>query len=366
VRHAPLLAAAAVVLAASPAARADEVPEKYRKTVEKGLEWLAKQQERDGSWSVNNGQYPVAITALAGSAFLMEGSTPREGKYARNVRRAADFLLEKTRRENNKRDGLIGNVAEPQESSRYIFGHGYGMAFLAAVYGEEDDRERRERVREVLTRGVKFAVEAQTTRGGWFYTSKVESNSDMDEGATTFAVLQGLKAARNVGIAVPRETLKKASRYVEDMTSPKGVIYYSLQSKSERPALTAAALAVASDAADYNSPAAKKWWKACREQISLDGRGAQAGHDDYTQYYYAQAVYRLGDDGWERLFGPTPAAERITWSRYRDVVFDRIARAQAADGSWPAGTGFSVGAVYSTALHLTILQLDRQALPLSR
>src|SRR5690348_10423163 len=78
---------------APPSARAGEVPAAYRDTVAKGLEWLAKDQHKDGYWTATGGQYPTPITALAGRALLLEGSTTSKGKYADNLRKAADWLL---------------------------------------------------------------------------------------------------------------------------------------------------------------------------------------------------------------------------------------------------------------------------------
>src|ERR1700738_4189823 len=74
----------------------DEIPEKYRPTVEKALQYLVKQQFKDGHWGANGDQYPVSMTGLTGIAMLMEGSTIREGKYATNIRRAADWLMERS------------------------------------------------------------------------------------------------------------------------------------------------------------------------------------------------------------------------------------------------------------------------------
>src|SRR5690348_7674992 len=98
-------------------ARADEIPEKYREPVRKGLEWLAKQQHKDGHWSANGGGYPVAMTALAGMAMLMEGSSLRAGKYQEHLQRAVNWLLDKSQK-GNQRDGLIGNPDNPNESAR--------------------------------------------------------------------------------------------------------------------------------------------------------------------------------------------------------------------------------------------------------
>src|SRR5690348_8111978 len=64
--------------------RAEELPPKYRDSVKKGLEFLKKQQAKDGHWAAQNNAYPVTMTGLAGLAMLMEGSTVREGQYSAN------------------------------------------------------------------------------------------------------------------------------------------------------------------------------------------------------------------------------------------------------------------------------------------
>src|SRR5438552_18007333 len=122
-------AAAGLLLATMSPARTEEIPEKYRETVKKGLNYLVKQQFKDGHWGANGDQYPVSMTALAGMALLMEGSTIREGKYAPNIRRCADWLMERSMRGNN-RDGLVGNPDHPSEAGRYRYGHGLGTLVL--------------------------------------------------------------------------------------------------------------------------------------------------------------------------------------------------------------------------------------------
>ena len=132
-------------------ASADEIPEKYRKTVEKGLTWLVKQQHEKGYWGASPGTetYAISMTALAGMAFLMEGSTVKDGKFADNIRKAADWLMDKSQ-DGHQRDGLIGDPTLPNEAARYMYGHGFGMLFLASVYGEEQDAKKRNRLNDIL------------------------------------------------------------------------------------------------------------------------------------------------------------------------------------------------------------------------
>ena len=59
-------------------------------TVANGLSWLAGVQREDGSWDADPGRnYPVAMTALAGLAFVSAGNTPTRGPYAARVRAAS-------------------------------------------------------------------------------------------------------------------------------------------------------------------------------------------------------------------------------------------------------------------------------------
>src|SRR5436853_1099938 len=71
-----------------PSGSAEELPAKYKEAVRKGLEYLKKQQFKDGHWGANGDNYPVSMTGLAGLAMLMEGSTVREGAYSAQIRKA--------------------------------------------------------------------------------------------------------------------------------------------------------------------------------------------------------------------------------------------------------------------------------------
>jgi hypothetical protein len=349
-----VLACGLVLGAAS--AGAGEIPKKYRPAVEKGLAWLVKQQHRDGHWSAAADQYPTALTGLAGMALLTEGSTAGKGKYKDNIRRAVDWLVAHSQGQS----GLIGG-GDQRESGRYMFGHGYGMLFLACAYEGETDKARKRKMADVLNRGVKFSGQAQTTRGGWGYISAKDGNN-FDEGACTVAQVQALRAARNAGIPVPDGLLKTARKYLTLSTGADGGVIYSLGQGGGggRPALTAAAITVAYSPAEYNSPIVKKWFTYCQRIIPAPNRG-RFGYDEYTLYYYSQAVHGLGDQGYAKLFPQSKQADQLTWSRYRAALGEALLQKQNADGSW---AGSSVGPVYGTALFLTILQLDKEALPL--
>jgi hypothetical protein len=349
---------ALAALSAVPA-RGDEMTAEQRKAVQRGLDYLVKTQHKDGHWEAFSGQYPVTMTGISGMALLMEGSTIREGKYKDNIRRAADWLMAQS-----QRNGMLGNPNNPGEAGRYMYGHGFATLFLSSVVGEEEEGDRRRRLVNILERACKFSFDAQTSRGGWGYVSAKEGGN-FDEGSVTITQVQALRAARNAGIIVPQDAIKNARKYLHDSTNAQGGVVYSLGGGGGgdgRPALTAAAIACGFSFGDYNSPLVKKWFKFCQQRLHVGIGGARFGnHDEYTQYYYAQAVYTLGDNGYAKLFPESKASERLTWSGYKKDNFSAMIQSQASDGSWSGG---HVGPAFITPVYLTILQLDNAALPI--
>jgi hypothetical protein len=346
-------------------AGADELKKEYQKAIDRGLDWLAQDQKSDGHWEGNGGQYPSTMTALAGVALLMEGSTMADGKYAKNIRKAVDWFMERS-----QRNGLLGNPNNPTEQQRYMYGHGFGMLFLASVYGEEEEGERRKKLEDILTRAVQFTGKAQTSRGGWGYVSAADGQG-FDEGSVTVTQMQGLRAARNAGIVVPISIIDNAKKYLHDCTTEDGGVIYSLAQGGramrggERPPLTAAAIACSFSAGEYKSNDAKRWLAFCRTRIPGISQGNRFGHDEYTHYYYAQAIYMLGEQGYKNLFPKSNEGERLVWSKYRETTFEALLKLQDDTGKWEgSGNWGHIGPVYATSVFLTMMQLDKGTLPI--
>ncbi len=316
--------------------------EQIDRVVDRGLQWLASRQSGQGTerglgnWTANHGRYPTAMTALAGIALLCEGSTTTQGRYAPNIRRAVDYLVSQS-----QPNGLIGN---PLEDDRYTYGHGFSMLFLSQVLGEEEDADRRQELIDVLTRAVVFTGRAQTNAGGWGYVSAKDGHG-FDEGSTTITQVQGLRGCRNAGIPVPKEIIDRAIQYIHRCTLPDGGVQYNSRGGGGRPAITAAAVACLFSAGEYQSPYVSKLLNYCEKRLAtLSDRGL--GHWHYAHYYYAQVRYRQGGSAWEE---------------YRDKLFARLIREANPDGSWTQGY---IGPVYTTAINLTILQLEQGMLPI--
>ena len=317
-------------------ARADEGADVDR-AVQQSLDYLAGLQKRQGYWEANEGQYRVAMTALAGTAMLAEGSTTTTGRYAKSIRLAVDYLVSMSRP-----NGLIGY----REDFHYTYGHGYSMVFLSQVFGEEEDEQRREELREVLTKAVQFCADAQTSRGGWGYVSAAEGN-DFDEGSTCITQVQGLRACRNAGIPVSREIIERAIKYIDDCTTPEGGVQYSIRGGGARAPITAAALAAMFNAGEYETDLTKRMRDFCRRNIWPDkGINSSNGFWHYMHFYFAQVVYRTGGEDWQR---------------YRSEVNKKLLGEMQAGGGWADG---QVGTVYVTSVNCLMLQLEKGFLPI--
>lgn len=307
--------------------------------VTKALDYLSREQRRQGYWEANGGQYRVAMTALSGIAMAAEGSTTTRGKYSEQIQRAVDYLLDTA-----QPNGLIGYP----DDYHYTYGHGFSMLFLSQIFGEEEDAVRRERILSVLQKAVAFSALAQTSRGGWGYVSAKDGN-DFDEGSTCVTQVQGLRACRNAGIVVPVEIIDRAKKYIEDCTTEDGGVQYSIRGGGARPPITAAAVASMYSAGEYeDSDHVQQMLEYCKQNIWPGGGISQSqhfGHWHYMHLYFAQVMYR----------------DAKQWDEYFKEVSQQILRSQSANGAWNEG---HVGPVYVTAINAIILQLDKGYLPI--
>ncbi|MFQ5461656.1 MAG: prenyltransferase/squalene oxidase repeat-containing protein [Phycisphaerae bacterium] len=304
--------------------------------IEKGLAYLARTQDRDGSWSnrTRYGAYPVAMTSLAGIALLMDGNTTTQGRYAAQVDRAATFLV----RSSNANGLIAGRTRE----GRPMYGHGFSLLFLSQLHGMVEDPARAKQIQDVLSRGVQLTARAQSRLGGWFYTPE----SPADEGSVTVTQVQALRSCRNAGVAVPKEVIDLSMGYLVDSQNSDGGIRYTVTQRggASRPALTPAAVCCWFNAGAYTDPRALKALEYCKQKI--DPVTFRQGHAYYAHFYLAQALYISKDK---------------TWGRYYKRLRDRLLKEQLSDGHW---IGDSVGDVYGTAIALTVLQLPFNQLPI--
>ena len=320
-----------------PATLPEHITGETLRAINRGLQYLGETQNPTGSWfnAGNMGSYPTAMTALAGLALLSNGSTPREGKFAPNLKRAVQFLLAEAEAGSN------GIISSPMEG-RSMHGHGFAMLFLAECLGETADEKTETRLRAALHRAVELTARAQSPAGGWIYTP----DGNGDEGSVTVTQIQGLRACRNAGIKVPRTTIERAVKYLELCQNADGGIGYSLaQRGGSRPPISAAAVATLYTSGRYDSEMTKKCLDYVIRTVSPNGRETY-GHWFYAHLYMAQAMYQVHDKRWDNYFL---------------ALRDRLMATQVGDGSW---NGDGVGPVYGTAIACIALQLPYDYVPI--
>jgi squalene cyclase len=311
------------------------VTTEIERSIERGIRYLVQTQNHDGSWrgSGGYGSYPCAMSSLAGTALLMNGSTSTRGPVAKNIRRCRDFLLSLSQ--------PSGLITAPWEESRSMHGHGFAMLFLAQVFGMEEDAREQQKLHQKLSRAIELIARSQSRAGGWLYAP----DSGGDEGSVTVTQVQGLRACRNAGILVPKETIDRAIKYIANsQNSDGGIRYQAGGGGPSRPAITAAAVAVLYNAGNYDDPMAAKALAYARKTVTVTGGGG--GHYFYSHLYLAEALYQAGGEPWDE---------------YYKSMSGRLLKMQKTDGSWD---GDGVGTTYGTAIALTILQLPYAYLPI--
>jgi squalene cyclase len=317
----------------------DVVSPAIERAIERGLDFLVANQRPDGSFGKSRWErfptYPTAMTALAGMALLAGGSTPTRGPHARQVRAAADYLLDRCA----NADGSITDLSAGEE--RPMYSHAFAMTFLAHLHGHEESEERRLQVRDVLRRAVRFTIGAQVEEGGWSYRADYEGD---DEGTLTVTQLQALRSCRDAGIYVPRETIDRAIHYIEISTNPDGSVRYRPSLYRVRHGVTCAALVTLWNAGRHDDELTRRISAYIRARI--DVQFTDQRHAEYVMYYLAQARFLLGGDDWPGFY-----------RRYAAMLADL----QLSDGSWDGSDG---GEIYGSAIALLALQLPYNRLPI--
>ncbi|MCO6047845.1 terpene cyclase/mutase family protein [Aeoliella sp. ICT_H6.2] len=298
--------------------------------IDKGLEFLASQQNEDGSFRSNSMGRNPAVVGLGGMAFLASGSTPDRGPYGREVSRAVDYLIANTRP-----DGFI--CPPGGQGHGPMYGHGFATLFLGEVYGMTP----REDLRDSLSRSIELIVRTQNSEGGWRY-NPVPADADL---SVTICQIMALRAARNAGLHVPKETIDKCEEYVKKCQEPDGGFSYMLDNRGSMFPRSAAGVVALYSAGIYEGPEIERGLAYLDRHLPNAAQAGRESHYFYGHYYAIQAMWHAGGNRWQRWY---PA------------IRDTLVRSQRADGAWQD----SVGPEYATAMSCIILQIPNNALPI--
>jgi hypothetical protein len=320
--------------------------------IDRGLAHLAQTQSNDGSFSDRIGGTAAGITGLAGLALMGAGHQPGRGKYGKNVSRTVDYVA--ALGNDPKKPGFLtadGGFGRIGNQPSAMYSHGFASLFLAEVCGMVPDDARQKKVRTVLEQATTFAVRAQNNEGGWRY----EPNAAFADVSVTVAIMMALRAARNAGVFVEKNKIRKGAEYIRGcQMSDGGFSYFKGQGFSAF-ARTAAAIVGLYSASipedeELNGRAIERGLRYLQQFIpgrQFNQREIPAQHYYYGQYYAALAMWSAGGDYWRTWF---PAV--------RDEL---LARARANSGTW---TDQFNGSAYATAMALIVLQLPNNYLPI--
>jgi squalene cyclase len=329
----PVISSCSVFIVWSLPARAAEprMNEATKKATARGLEWLARKQNADGSWS--EGRYPhnTAITSFALLAFLAQGHLPHQGLYGPEVAKGCRFLLSSARNDGYLVGARGGNM----------YCHAMATLALAELWGMNGDDD----LKPVLTKAVDLIVRCQSAEGGWRY----EPNPYGHDISVTIMQVMALRAAKNSGLFVPEATLKKAIAYINSCyDAKKGGFVYQAGNWGDGPgfARTAAGICVLQLSGAYD---AKQIPKAVEY---LKANFHSNHHFWYGHYYAAHALHQVGGKDWEEWY---------------DKLRAQLLPLQAGDGSWATrelDKDTSGMRIYHTSIAVITLSVPANYLPI--
>lgn len=313
---------------------------KVRAAVDKALEYLAARQQPNGAWrakimakgldELGKQDDHVAATAIAALAFMADGSYPDRGKYSEHVAKALDWILSC-----QTESGYV-----TANGSR-MYEHGFATLFLAEVMGMT--MKRRKEVEQALRKSVQLYVQCQHQNGGWRY-QPAPVGADL---SLTVCALQALRAARNRGIEVPKETIQRGMEYVRSCELQRGGFTYQPNNRCTYNLIAGGLVSLYSIGItkEEESTLTKHFDTMKRMYPGVPRKRMMANHYFYGNYYAVQACYQRGGDYWDWY-----------WNRVAKDLVDN----QFPDGHWED----DVHPSYATAMAAIILQVPREYLPI--
>ena len=223
------------------------------------------------------------------------------------------------------------------------------MLFLSQVLGEEEDESRRKELVDVLTRAVSFTGQAQTDgrrlglrqRQG---RQRFRRRLDHDHPSARPARLPQRRHSGAQGNH--RQGRSTTSANAPCPTAACNTVPKGAAAGRPSPPRPSPACSTPATTTDKYVPKLLDYCESNLANISNQG----FGHWHYAHYYYAQVLYREGGKKWED---------------YRDKIFTQAGqRSHRRPQRYVVWNQGYIGPIYTTAINLTILQLDNGSLPI--
>jgi len=287
---------------------APELTEAADKAIERGLQFLLKTQNRNGSWAAENGTVDIGGTSLGLMAFMVKGHFPGFGRHGAALDRAKNYLLARAEESPN---GVMGSMYE----------HGLFTLAMSELWGMTKDIEDNQKIQVALERAVEVILRAQSPLGGWRYAARPDAGQDT---SVTAMVFVSLASARQAGILVPTETIDRVINYLREQTWNEASGGFGYQGSG---GTTIPCTAGGAYAAQLCGKRETEWVAAAIRYLENNPKvfnRQEIGHFYYAHYYAIQAMVQAGGDHYADWY-----------PKIRDVLIGL----QQPDGSWNDGEG---------------------------
>jgi hypothetical protein len=200
----------------TPAAMSRNAEPSTEAAIQLGLEFLARHQSPDGSWSlaafdqqhpqhVNQLNSDTAATGLAVLAFQGAGYNHREFKYARQVNEGLQWLIE-----NQQPDGcLYVDADEKSNNACRLYSHGIAALALTEAYGMTQDPQ----LKSAAQKALDYIADSQDARkGGWRYFDQPAKRSS--DTSVTGWMLMAMQSGQLAGLEVNSKTFDRIDQWL--------------------------------------------------------------------------------------------------------------------------------------------------------
>lgn len=312
--------------------------------VEAGLKWLARNQTKDGSWSLRgpyddggSAENRPAATAMALLAFMGAGNTHLEGEYKSVVEKGIRYLVKK-----QDRDGYFAKETREHQQA-------YAQAQCSVAICELYAMTKDSWLRDPAQLAIKCAEDWQAPEGGWRYQPGFDSDTSVT-GWFVMALQSGLAG----GLEVDRAVLYRVSEFLDTVQSYKGAAYSYQARGAPSQAMTAEGLLCRQY---LGWPRSHEALVAGVDALSTDYLFNMKDADFYYWYYGTQVLHHYGGEPWRAwnnvMRQELPAAQ---------VKTGREAGSWAPqhDGRW----GSAGGRLYTTCMAIYCLEVYYRHMPL--